>query len=453
MWYFYKESIFNEEIVTKRFYNFHGLATMRTMNIQKDTISQHLSFKKGDYIFKKGDMRDHAFIIIDGSVAIITQSHTGAESIGSMLSAGDIFGEMALMEPGVRTAAARATADTDVYAISRAGVKERISGMDPIISTLFSLLIDRYRKTRIYLPESADLPDPEHVIQHLRNLAQLEKDIEAPTPETISHEIFGNIAHQRKSALEELDMEQKIINALRYDEMKAWLQPVVDIQTKKPKVIGFEALVRWHDRDGNIIMPFEFLPFAERLQMIGSIDYAILDQACAFIHQWKKKKLFVSTNLSGLHFKDESIVGMIEKILEDQQADPANLKVEVTETSLIDDPDQAQAILFKLKDLGVQIALDDFGTGYSSLSYLHKFPIDVLKIDRSFVSRLTHDKRSVDIIRAIVTMAQGFQMQVIAEGIETEAELTMIRDIGCPMAQGYYFGKAMPFDQAEVLVK
>ena len=179
MWYFYKESIFNEEIVTKRFYNFHGLATMRTMNIQKDTISQHLSFKKGDYIFKKGDMRDHAFIIIDGSVAIITQSHTGAESIGSMLSAGDIFGEMALMEPGVRTAAARATADTDVYAISRAGVKERISGMDPIISTLFSLLIDRYRKTRIYLPESADLPDPEHVIQHLRNLAQLEKDIEA----------------------------------------------------------------------------------------------------------------------------------------------------------------------------------------------------------------------------------------------------------------------------------
>lgn len=412
-----------------------------------DHLSKRLHFKKGEYIFKRGDQRDDAFIIVEGSVAIISNTPSGAEEIGSMLSEGDIFGEMALMEPGARTAAARAVADTEVYAISREAIKERMTGLDPVLSILFALLVDRYRKTRIYIPESADLPDPESVLAHLKEVANKER-----SGETVSTSggIFGDIDHQRQEALNELGMEQKINNALKTDQFVPWLQPILALENQK--IIGFEALARWIKPNSDLVPPFEFIPAAERLGLVQHIDFTILDKVAIILEECEKSLIddqipYIGVNLSGHHFEDEVVVGMVKAALKEHKINPKNIRFEITESALIKDPSSAKTILGKLKDLGATIALDDFGTGYSSLSYLHQFPIDAIKIDRSFVSQLKSDTKSVDIIKAIVGIADSFKVEVIAEGIESEIEMHTLRSIGCHYGQGFFFGKPAPKEE------
>ena len=422
-------------------------------------LSKRLVYKKGDYIFKKGDPRDDAYIIVEGSVAIITTSLSGAEEVGSMLSAGDIFGEMALMEQGERTAAARAVADTEVYAISREVIKERMAGMDPVISTLFALLVDRYRKTRIYIPESAELPDPERVVQHLKEMAGKDRGEGAPMPDESNDplpEILEGLRPNGQDAIEELGMEQKISDGLKYGEFVPWLQPILDLASEE--IVGFEALARWEKKDGTIIMPYEFIPAAERLNMVQHIDYSIFDHMCATIRRCMDESAFgngpfISVNLSGVHFTDETVVGVLKETLEEHKIPPKHIKFEITESALMTDSKNAQIILSKLKDLGVGIALDDFGTGYSSLNYLHKFPIDTIKIDRSFVSQITNEKRSMDIIKAIVAMADSFKIDVVAEGIEKKVEMQLLESVGCQMGQGYYFGRPAPQKEALKLLR
>lgn len=422
---------------------------MNTKSNVIEHLSKRLTFKKGEYIFKKGMPRDDAFIIVDGNVAIITSSVSGAEQIASMLSEGDIFGEMALMEPGERTAAARAVADTEVYAISRAAIKDRMTNLDPVLGTLFALLVDRYRKTRIYIPESAELPDPEQVVAHLKKMA--EQDRQTGKIEVVP-EILVDLGNHNMEAIQELGLEQKISEGLKNDEFKPFLQPIYEM--KKQKVIGYEALARWLRKDGEMIPPFEFIPAAERLNMIHHIDFAIFDQVCELAKQCQDRLRpgdtmpFFSINLSGKHFEDDILPGVVKSTIEDYGVDISALRFEVTESALIKDPERAKRLLTQLKDMGAAIALDDFGTGYSSLSYLHKFPIDTIKIDRSFVMQIRSETKSVDIIKAIVAIAESFKIDVIAEGIESEVEMHTLRSIGCHIGQGYYFGRPAPADEA-----
>tara|TARA_Y100001001_G_scaffold160490_1_gene183209 strand:+ start:132 stop:1574 length:1443 start_codon:yes stop_codon:yes gene_type:complete len=429
----------------------------------KEIKIEHLSrkrlYKSGTRIFEKGDLRSDAYIIVEGKVEIITL-RDGKEVVGATLGAGEIFGEMALLEGGTRTAAARAAEDTEVFAISRQVLRERMTGIDPIVGMLMSLLIDRYRKARMYVPESVEIPNADVILDRLKEATGDQKENlsqEDYLEKGLVPEILEDLAFQRRIAFKELEMEQRLREAIDRDEFSPRLQPIVSLEDGC--VRGFETLIRWEDPVEGLISPASFIPVAERVNMVHHLDQSMLRQACRLVPELKKMAegrlddLFVSVNLSGINFEDGNLVEVIDNIIKDSGTDPRHIKLEITESALIADPANAQEILDGLKNLGVAIALDDFGTGYSSLGYLHKFPIDSIKIDRSFVSQIQHENKSVDIINAIIGLADSFKMNVIAEGIEDMHDWNVLNNIGCEMGQGYLFGRPLEVCQLNDFIR
>jgi EAL domain-containing protein (putative c-di-GMP-specific phosphodiesterase class I)/CRP-like cAMP-binding protein len=394
-------------------------------------------FAKGDIIFNEGDIRDNAYILEIGKVDIIR--HVGDENEAKMatLRAGDLFGEMALMEPGLRSASAIAAEDTITYIISSNVLEDRLKGLDPVVTSLFSMLIERYRFSRI---EGGDT----NAEIYGRVLSTAGKAFHNPTSLT-------DFATRKADALKELALEQEIRRALDKGHFKPYLQPIVSLADQK--IIGFETLIRWHHPDRGIIMPDDFIPVAERLDLIQSIDRKMLEMACDIIPKMHaavsgKDKPFISVNLSGVNFEDDSMVSGISDVINNANIDPHHIKLEITESAFIGNADNAAKILDGLKELGVSIALDDFGVGYSSLGYLHKFAIDGIKIDKSFTKRTRDNQKGTDIIQAIVGLAKTFDLGVIAEGIETEDDLKTLQQIGCIEGQGYLFSKPLTVDEA-----
>jgi EAL domain-containing protein (putative c-di-GMP-specific phosphodiesterase class I) len=185
----------------------------------------------------------------------------------------------------------------------------------------------------------------------------------------------------------------------------------------------------------------------------------MMQRACAVIPSLLKEvagkvpDFFISVNLSGINFETLDVIQGVREALIESGVEPHHLKLEITESALIADPERAEQVLHSLRALGVTIALDDFGTGYSSLGYLHKFPIDSLKIDRSFISQIERDSKGIDIVSAIIGLAKNFKLGVVAEGIETEKDVQILNDLGCDMGQGYIFGKPMSINDAHEFIR
>lgn len=208
-----------------------------------------------------------------------------------------------------------------------------------------------------------------------------------------------------------------------------------------------------------MIPPLEFIPVAERTNVVWHLDMLVLKRACQAVQELQRaagnfgRKLYVSVNLSGVHFDSEGFSAEIVNIITASGVDPAQIVLEITESALMGNPDVAEKVLQNLKKLGVTIALDDFGTGYSSLGYLHRFSIDILKIDRSFVRDIHKSGRSLDVVRAIVSLAKTFNLSIIAEGVESANEIYSLAGLGCDSGQGYLFSKPLPMEKALVFVK
>jgi len=396
-------------------------------------------FKAGDIIFNEGDIRDNAYILEAGKVDIIRNHAGDGNTKMATLRAGDLFGEMALMEPGLRSASAVAVEDSVAYLISSNILEDRLKGLDPIVTSLFSMLVERYRFTRI---EQCDANADAEI--YGRVLSTAGKAFHKPTSLT-------DFTTRKIDALKELALEQEIRRALDNGEFKPYLQPIVSLVDEK--IIGFETLIRWHHPERGIIMPDDFIPVAERVQLIQTIDRKMLEMACDILPKMHAavsgdNKPFISVNLSGVNFSDDAIVSGISDVLNDANVDANHIKLEITESAFIGNADKAAKILDELKDLGLSVALDDFGVGYSSLGYLHRFAIDGIKIDKSFTNRTRNNQKGVDIVKAIVGLAKTFDLGVIAEGIETEEDLDMLTKIGCIQGQGYLFGKPVCVDEA-----
>ena len=395
-------------------------------------------FKAGDIIFNEGDIRDNAFILESGSVDIIRGLGTEKEINHATLKTGDLFGEMALIEPGLRSASAIAKDTTVTYVISSDVLEDRLQGLDPVVTSLFSMLIERYRFSRI---ESEMNPNDEVFGRALSGAGRA-----FHSPSTLT-----DFATRKTDALKELALEQEIRRALDKGHFKPYLQPIVSLADNH--IIGFETLIRWHHPERGLIMPDEFIPVAERMNLIQAIDRKMLECACDIIPQMHKlvrdvDKPFISVNLSGVNFDDESLVFGIAEVIKNAKIDPSHIKLEITESAFIGNADKAAKILEGLKAIGVTIDLDDFGVGYSSLGYLHKFAIDGIKIDRSFTARARDNKKSMDIVSAIVGLANTFGLGVIAEGIETQADIDGLVKIGCKEGQGYLFDKPLTVEEA-----
>ena len=259
-------------------------------------------------------------------------------------------------------------------------------------------------------------------------------------------------AEMNARALERLELESDLRRAIEQEEFVLHYQPQFTGDGRR--LTGAEALLRWQHPKRGLIPPAEFVPVLEELGLVAQVGDWLLEQACLQLRAWHRDKVRVpkiSVNLSARQFADGQLGERIAGILEDTGIAPACLELELTESILMSDVSQAMQILQGLKRLGLAIAVDDFGTGYSSLNYLKQFPIDVLKIDRSFVDGLPHGEQDAQIARAIIAMAHSLNLMVIAEGVESHEQLEFLREHGCDEVQGFLFGRPVPADQFAAL--
>ena len=270
----------------------------------------------------------------------------------------------------------------------------------------------------------------------------------------VSHAVFNPAMHEQ--AVARFQLETDLRRAIERQPFQVHYQPIVSLEMGK--ITGFEALVRWIHPTRGMVSPMEFIPLAEETGLISFIDWWVLREACTQLRIWQQlfgedsASLTMSVNFSGLHLVQLGLLERIDHVLRETGVEGCNLKLEITESGLLKNATSGTEILQQLKTLGVKLSIDDFGTGYSSLARLHQLPIDTLKIDRSFVSRMGHEGESLEIIRAIMMLAHSLEMDVIAEGVETPEQLSRLRSLNCEYAQGYFFSRPVDSKRAEELL-
>lgn len=252
---------------------------------------------------------------------------------------------------------------------------------------------------------------------------------------------------------ERLSLETDLRQALARNEFLLHYQPQVDI--RRWEIVGVEALIRWQHPERGLVSPMTFIPLAEEVGLIDEIGQWVLRTACAQQVAWDACGLgdvSIAVNLSGVQFQQPRLVESIRRTIHETGANPAHLELELTESTAMHDAENAVAVLQQLKAMGFSLSIDDFGTGYSSLAYLKRFPIDTIKIDRAFVKDLASESEHAAIAIAIIAMAHGLKLRVLAEGVETQPQLDILRDQGCDAIQGYFFSHPLPADRVEQLI-
>jgi diguanylate cyclase (GGDEF)-like protein len=267
------------------------------------------------------------------------------------------------------------------------------------------------------------------------------------------YQIFDPEMHD--AAVQVLQLENDLRRAIERQEFIVHYQPIIALSTSK--IVGFEALVRWDHSQRGMVSPGLFIPVAEETGLINQIGNWVLRESCHQLQQWYQEKLldyplFMSVNLSARQFAQADLIEQIDQILEETQLNPQNLKLEITESVLMNNTQSVKGIMQQLRQRRIQLCIDDFGTGYSSLSYLYNFPVDTLKIDRSFIRYLDEKTESLGLIPAIMKIAQTLKMSVIAEGIETSEQLAQLKSLNCEFGQGYLFSKPVDRKKATNLI-
>lgn len=263
------------------------------------------------------------------------------------------------------------------------------------------------------------------------------------------HEMFDREMHTR--ANEALTLETDLRRAVERQEFIVHYQPIVELATGR--ISGFEALVRWQHPKLGLISPAKFVPMAEETGLIVQIGEWVLGESCRQMRLWQEQfptypPLTISVNLSGKQFAQAGLVNYVKQVLHETNLDPRSLKLEITESAVMENIETATGMLKQLRALGVKLSMDDFGTGYSSLSYLNRFPISTLKIDRSFINQMADQDENAAIVRTIIMLAQTLEMDVVAEGIETEDQVTQLSALGCEFGQGYFFSEPISQENA-----
>jgi len=268
------------------------------------------------------------------------------------------------------------------------------------------------------------------------------------------HAVFDEAMHER--VMERLELETGLRHAIERDQLRVLYQPVV--QTATGRIAGFEALCRWTDDTGKAIDPREFVRIADETGLILPLGRFVLGEACRQLATWREhprgKHLSVSVNVSSRQLSDPGFVGLVTGALHDARLDPRGLRLEVAESTMMEDPDGARRVLGRLfEEHSVAARIDDFGLGASSVRHLHRFPGDAVKLDRSFVVPMLEEEAASDIVKAIVALAHNLGMEVIAEGVETQAHLDRLKLLGCEYAQGFYIAGPLDAGAATALLE
>ncbi len=266
-------------------------------------------------------------------------------------------------------------------------------------------------------------------------------------------EVFDQAMHA--GAIKRLQLETDLRKAIELEQFRVYYQPIVCL--RDGRIVGFETLSRWQRPEG-LVMPGEFIAVADETGIILPLNRQLLYEACSQLRSWQAAfpcdpPLTINVNITPRQFAEPDLASQIGRTLQETGLDPRSVNLEITETIAMGDADRSAIVLSELKALGVRLDIDDFGTGYSSLSRLQHFPVDTLKIDRSFVSRMDTDVETREIVRIIVMLAHGLRLKVVAEGVETVAQADMLKELGCEMGQGYLYSKPVPAERIDQLLR
>jgi EAL domain-containing protein (putative c-di-GMP-specific phosphodiesterase class I) len=271
---------------------------------------------------------------------------------------------------------------------------------------------------------------------------------------TRGFEVFDQRMHD--DAVEQLRMENQLRRGIDNEELELYYQPYIGLTDGR--VVGFESLIRWNHPELGLVFPGDFIPLAEDTGLIVPLGWWVIESACAQLQEWSESGDLgatptLSLNVSSKQLVESDFVSRLEAVLDRHGFDRQLLTLEITESVMSDLGERIIDLMHEIKNLGVRLAIDDFGTGYSSLAYLRKFPVDVLKIDRSFVMELGRTRREAAIVRAITTLTRSLGLVSIAEGVETSRQATKLRDLGCNLAQGFLFSEPVPVARAEEILR
>lgn len=290
----------------------------------------------------------------------------------------------------------------------------------------------------------SDADNPEELLQKADAAMYNAKDMGKNTYS------FYNLELTEK-ALQHTTLSTQLKKALQNNELQLYFQPQVD--SHSGKIIGAEALLRWPNGESSI-PPSVFIPIAEESGLIIEVGEFVLQQGFQAAVTWSKERLLhgrIAINVSARQLTHIDFLMTLDRVIQETQCDPSLIELEITESSILENPEKIIALLWVIKGKGFNISIDDFGTGYSSLSYLKNLPIDKLKIDISFVRNVTHEPKNQSIVKTIIALAKGLNMEVLAEGVETEEEMLFLQDNGIDSIQGYYYYKPMPKNEFQLL--
>ena len=376
-----------------------------------------IELKPGEVLFHEGDAPTTAFLIESGSLRITALRDAAPMLLGD-LGAGALVGEMAVLDDSRRSATATAQSACVLTPIDRAQFAERLQSADPVVRALLLSQLSRYRTA----------------------LATFTGNDPAPATDKADAES----AH----ALDKIRLESQLREALERGELEVRLQPILEIASNR--LAGYEALTRWTHPERGVVSPADFIALAEETSLIVPVGEYVLGQVCAAMRRIAdtapSRRLFVALNVSGRQLEDADFVTRVLTQLRAHAIAPALLKLEITE-SLILDYAKVAALIEHSHAAGMKVALDDFGTGYSNLGHLHKLVFDTIKLDQGFIRQLA-DPRCLAIVRATVGMAGALNCDIVAEGVETPEQLALLKRLGCQYAQGWLVGKPLSLDEA-----
>ena len=376
----------------------------------------NLFLPAGTMLFNEGDAGNAAFLIKSGSIEVF-RFRDGGEQVVANLGPGDLLGEMSALDRRPRTAGARATADSELVPITAEQIDRRIAGADPVLRLCLKLATERFR----------------------------EAVAETDTPRVATTARGGELG----AAFDLIEFERDLDRGLTAGEFELFYQPIVRLADGS--LAGCEGLARWRHPTRGLVPPCDFIPAAEASGLIERLtDWCVAEaigrrDALAGAAGGAPDGFFVTVNVSGRDLARPQFAAGVGAAVTDAGISPASVKLEITESMLMANPDGAAKILSDLRVRGLGVAIDDFGTGYSSLSYLATLPITTLKIDRSFVQALADSTVNARIVQTILRLADELGIAAVAEGIEDAAAAETLRRMGCTYGQGYHFARPLPF--------
>lgn len=372
----------------------------------------------GEVLYRQGDPSDCAWLIERGAIEL--HSVQGRRTLHhGLLGPGELIGELGMLDAGPRSATATARGNTSVLAIGHDQFLERLSSGDPIVRTLVDSLLRRTRSI----------------------LASLPLDASPPAGGMVADDVVDDV--EGRSGIDKIRLEAQLRDALDSGALEVRYQPIYDIQAGR--VANFEALVRWELPGRGVVSPEEFIKLAEETSLIVPVGEYVLDRVIAVLRGLREAGLEplpgVAVNLSAKQLVAPGMARQIVARIEDAKLPPGALKLEVTESRMLGYA-PVQAVMQHCRAHGVPFALDDFGTGYSNLAHLHMLDFEFIKVDQAFARQMLDSPRAMAIVQAIVAMAHGLGAEVVAEGVETPAQLQALRGLGVRYAQGYLVGEA-----------